>query len=36
VDRGASDGVVSDLGPRWNLDFADPDGMHAPQKIVPG
>ncbi len=28
VDRGASDGAVSDLGPKLSLWFVDPDGMH--------
>lgn len=29
VARGASDGVVNDLGPQLCLSFVDPDGMHA-------
>lgn len=29
VQRGASDGEISDLGPQLNLWFADPDGMRA-------
>lgn len=29
VDRGASDGTVSDLGPQLCLWFRDPDGMRA-------
>lgn len=28
VDRGASDGAVSDLGPKLSFWFVDPDGMH--------
>ncbi len=28
IDRGVSDGVISDLGPVLNLSFSDPDGMH--------
>lgn len=27
VDRGASDGAISDLGPKLSFWFADPDGM---------
>jgi catechol 2,3-dioxygenase-like lactoylglutathione lyase family enzyme len=29
VARGASDGVIQDLGPQINLSFRDPDGMQA-------
>jgi len=28
IAAGASDGEVSDLGPKWCLWFRDPDGMH--------
>ncbi|MGH8918648.1 MAG: VOC family protein [Actinomycetes bacterium] len=28
VDRGASDGEVTDLGPKLSIWFVDPDGMH--------
>jgi len=28
VDRGASDGAITDLGPKLSFWFVDPDGMH--------
>ncbi|MDZ7962843.1 MAG: VOC family protein [Aulosira sp. DedQUE10] len=28
IDRGVSDGAITDLGPVLNLSFSDPDGMH--------
>jgi catechol 2,3-dioxygenase-like lactoylglutathione lyase family enzyme len=28
IERGVSDGVISDLGPVLHLSFSDPDGMH--------
>jgi len=29
IDRAATDGAISDLGPQWSLWFTDPDGMKA-------
>jgi hypothetical protein len=27
VERGASDGAITDFGPSWSVWFVDPDGM---------